>query len=345
MKILVLAGGTLGHINPALIYCQELKKKYPDIKIYFISTLKDQKYFKTQNTYIYKHIYLNAFGMSKNIKKWFINYKCFKDIKKLIKNENIKVVFGFGGYISGIGLLAGKTCKCKTYLHEQNSIMGKANRYIAKYVDLVFLAYPLLNNKLTNTKITGTPVYLKAKQIKKHIYKQKNKILFTSGTLGSYTINNLAVQFVENDISKNYQVIIVTGSTYYLDIRKKLKDYKHVQVIEFTNNLVELIAESEIIISRAGASTLFEIMGCQSVSVIIPSPNVTENHQFYNAKYFADLNCATLILESNLNIETFLNTFNKVIKNYQEYSSNILNLNLNSSCVEMIKESTNGIRD
>lgn len=343
MNILVVAGGTLGHIRPALVYINEVKKKDSKTNIYFIATTKDKKYEILKNNNITNIYYLNAFGMNTNIKKCFINLKCLSKINKIIKELKINTVIGFGGYISGIALLAGKLNKCKTYIHEQNSIMGRANRLICKHVDKIYLSYPLKNNQYQNSLIVGNLVYLDASNLKTKIYKEKNTILFTSGSLGSKIVNDIAVKFIRSEYFeqyKHYKVIIITGDAYYLDIKNKLINHPQIEIIPFTNDLVTYLCKSEIVISRAGASTLFEIMASLSVPLIIPSINVTENHQYYNAKYFTDLKCGRLLEEKDLNIDTFLKELKLIKDNYLTYKENIKNLDIKSSFDEMIKETT-----
>lgn len=343
MNILVVAGGTLGHIRPALVYINEVKKYNPSANVYFIATLKDKKYTILNNSNINEVYYLNAFGMSKSIKKWIVNYKCLNNISKIIKGKKINNVIGFGGYISGISILAGRLNKCKTFIHEQNSVMGKANRIISKYTNKIYLSYPIKNYKYDNSKVIGNLVYLEAVTIKQSIYKEKNTILFTSGSLGSKVVNELAVEFIKSDYFKKYnqyQVIIITGDAYYLDIKNKLIAYPQIKVLPFVNNLIEYLCKAEIVITRAGASTLFEIMGSNAVPLIIPSPNVTENHQYYNGLFFTNLECGRLIEEKNLNIDTFNEELETIKNNYQTYQTNIKNLNLKSSFMDMVEETS-----
>ena len=140
----------------------------------------------------------------------------------------------------------------------------------------------------SNYILVGNPVYITAKTIKKDIYKIKDKILFTSGTLGAKVINNLAINLINQGYLKDYDIYIVTGRKYYENVKEKVKD-KNVHILPFTNNLIRDIASSDIVISRAGSSTLFEIIGTSTLSIIIPSINVTSNHQYYNALYFKNL--------------------------------------------------------
>ena len=155
MKMIIFTGGTLGHIMPAIVLIKEIKKRYQDSYIVVVATSKDQDYeiFRTKD--IDKIYFLNASKASFNILKQIKNLKVYHEIKNIIKEENVEIAYGFGGYISGIGMLAAKFSKLKTYLHEQNSVMGKANKILSKvffirnvYVySILFSVYDRSNTK------------------------------------------------------------------------------------------------------------------------------------------------------------------------------------------------------
>ncbi len=338
MKIMIAAGGTKGHISPALVFAKELKKVNCNVNIYFTATLKDTKYQLEEEPYLDQVFYLEAYGISKNLKKWYQNLKCYQEIKKLIVKHQIDAVIGFGGYISGISLYAGKTLKIKTFLHEQNSIMGKANRYTLKFVDQVFLSYPINNLNLSKMKVVGNPVYLEASRRKEHIYKEKNTILFTSGSLGAKVINELAVSFLKSSVSKKYQCTIISGKKYYEMMKAELKGIINVKLIAYTKELIDLMAASMIVVTRAGASTLFEIMGVKTVPIIIPSVNVTENHQYYNAVYFTNQHMGELIEEKDLSLDHFLLKLNTIETNYADYLKQIDSSKITNSALAMAEE-------
>ena len=323
MRIICFTGGTLGHIMPCVTLIKEIKKRYQECYIVVVSTNKDSDYEVLKIKEINQIYFVKSSKASLNIKDQIINLKAFQEIKKIIKKENIKIAYGFGGYISGIGMLAAKVLKLKTYIHEQNSVMGKANKILSKFVDKVFLSYPVEKMK-SNYILVGNPVYITAKTIKKDIYKIKNKILFTSGTLGAKVINNLAINLINQGYLKDYDIYIVTGRKYYENVKEKVKD-KNVHILPFTNNLIRDIASSDIVISRAGSSTLFEIIGTSTLSIIIPSINVTSNHQYYNALYFKNLGFIEMIEEKELSMNNFINKLHLLKADKNIYLQNIKN--------------------
>lgn len=306
---------------PCVTLIKEIKKRYNDIYIVVVATSKDSSYEVLKIKEIDRIYYINCFKASFNIKSQLGNVKAYCKIKKLLKEERVNIAYGFGGYISGIGMLAAKALKLKTYLHEQNSVMGKANKILSNVVDKVFLSYPVKNMK-KNFYVVGNPVYIKAKEVKKDIYKIKHKVLFTSGTLGAKVVNNLAVNLINNGYLKEYDIYIVTGKKYYEDV-KKMIDCDNVHIIPFSNSLTNEIASSDVVISRAGSSTLFEILGTSTLSIIIPSINVTNNHQYYNAVYFRDLGVLEMIEEKDLTMSNFINKFNMLIADREIYLKNI----------------------
>lgn len=335
MRIVCFTGGTLGHIMPCVVLIREIKKRYPTSYIIVVATSKDSSYEVLKDNCIDKVYYIDCSKASLNIKEQFNNLKAYKKIKEILKEEQIRIAYGFGGYISGIGVLAAKSIKLKTYLHEQNSVMGKANKLLSKVVDKVFLSYPVKDMK-KNFCLVGNPVYLNALEIKKDIYKIKNKILFTSGTLGARTINMLAVNLINNGYLKDYDIYIVTGKKYYDEVRKLINN-KNIKILPFSNTLLNDIASSDIVVSRAGSSTLFEILGTKTLSIVIPSTNVTANHQYHNASYFKKLGLIEMIEEENLSLVNFINIFNILIADKAVYLSNMKKYNIDNVYKYMIE--------
>lgn len=335
MKMIFFTGGTLGHIMPCVMLIKEIKKRYKDIYIFVAATIKDKNYEILKTKEIDEIIYLECYKLSSNINNQIKNIKTYYEIKRLINKEKIDIAYGFGGYISGIGIVAARNQNLKTYIHEQNSVMGKANKLVTKLVNKVFLSYPVSNMK-KNYHLVGSPVYVNALNIRKRIYKLKHKILITSGTLGSKVLNDFAVNLINNGYLDEFDVNIVTGKKYYEDVRKRLNN-KNVKIIPFNNDLISDIASSEIVISRGGSSTLFEIIGTTTLSIIIPSPNVTNNHQYFNAKYFYEKKFIEMIEEKDLSINNFMNKLHTLISDKSFYINNMKNCNFENIYDYMIE--------
>lgn len=332
MVVCVAGGGTLGHIYPGLSIIKELRKKNQNItKVIFITTLKDQKYdlFKNQNL-IDQTYFIDAQGFStniiKNIKTCYKTLKAYSKVKEILKKEKVDLVIGMGGYISGITLKAGSSLRLKTVIHEQNSVMGLANKLMLKKVDLILLTFPiqLREEIMKKTHLVGNPRIEDSKVKAFHKNKDFHSLLITSGTLGSLKVNELAIKFLKTNYAKNYQTTLITGTKYYDEVKKALANtnYGHFEIIPFVNDMLPYLNKNGIVISRAGSSTIFEIIGSNSIPILIPSPNVTANHQYMNAKYICDLGIGELI-ENEEDLKKLLDTLKKIETNHSIYLDKI----------------------
>lgn len=336
MTVLFSGGGTLGHIYPALSLIKEYIRKYHNNRIIFICTPKDKDYMgkiKTDGVdYIY---YINSKGICRNpfilLKRVILNIVAMFKIIKIIKQEDVKIVVGMGGYISTITLLAAKIKKIKTVIHEQNSIMGLGNKIIEKHVDKVLLTFDITKTKNTNKYIVGNPRYYDALYLDKNIYRSKYSILITSGTLGSKKINDIAVEFLNSEYSKKFTTTLVTGKRYYNEVINKLNPGSHYEVLGFSENMLDLINKSGIVISRSGSTSMHEILAMGCPAIYIPSPNVTKNHQYYNAISFTNKSLGLLLEEKELTLQSLTNKINELVNNYAEYVNNI---NIYKSTIE-----------
>ena len=337
-KIVFFAGGTLGHIYPSISFINSLdKRKY---SVLLILTDKDKKFNIEQKIKNVNIEYVEAYGV--NRKKLFnIIYKnvvAYKKIRQMLVNYSPDIVVGMGGYISGIGIYAALKLKIKTIIHEQNSIMGFANKLVYKKVDKLLVSYKM---NIPNEIYIGNPRYVDSKNyISINEVYNDNNLLFISGSLGSEKINNFVVEFINNEYSNKYFVTVITGEKYYTDIKKVIHK-NNVCIIPKTSNMLEHISRNSIIISRSGSSSIFEILGRKKVSIIIPSPNVTNNHQEYNSKLISDNHLGEVILEKDLTLEYFLNVLNKINNEYDKYLDNLNNFDVpdsNKKFVECIEE-------
>lgn len=335
MQIIFACGGTLGHIMPAVSIAHIIKEKDKNTNIIFIMTTKDEKYEFLKNDSCIDRIYyfdidgLNRKKLVSNIKNIFKILKAIKKIKQII-NPSI-MVFGMGGYISAIVIKIANRLGKKTIIHEQNKILGLANKLVYKDVSLVLSSFPLKGVKST---VIGNPRMVDAKKYLGN--KQDNHILITSGSLGSKFVNDLAIKWLKTSYSKKYYTTIITGKGYYEEVKKELGKGLHFEVLSIVDNLLEYMSKASLVVSRAGATTIFEIIGLEVPSIIIPSPNVTNNHQYFNALYLYEQDASCMLKEEDINIEIF----NKYIENTINNSvliDNLKKIRLEFEEIDLIK--------
>ena len=312
MKIIVTAGGTMGHINPALAIIEEFKKNEKDLEVLYIGTHNRMEKDLIPNLGI-KYIPLTIYGFTKNIFLDFKNIFCIeasiKKCQKIMLEFKPDVVIGVGGYVTYPVLKTAKKLNIKTFIHEQNSIPGKSNKMISKYADLIGVTFIKSKEYFkTNGKIiyTGHPCGAKALSIPKKSKQDlgltvgKRLVTFVAGSLGSDSLNSKVKNYLLNVQNKNYEIVYITGKMHYPSFTKNTNFPKNVKVIPFIEQLPGLLKISDIIVSRAGAGSLSEILALQIPSIIIPSPNVANNHQYYNAKELLDKGYITMLEEKNL---------------------------------------------
>ncbi|HHU55262.1 MAG TPA: UDP-N-acetylglucosamine--N-acetylmuramyl-(pentapeptide) pyrophosphoryl-undecaprenol N-acetylglucosamine transferase [Acholeplasmataceae bacterium] len=322
-KIIIVGGGTLGHIYPILPVVNKIKDKY---KLYFIGTKTglERRLIESNPDFI-KKFFLDMQGFKRKLSLYnlvtiskFI--KCYKNSKKILREIKPDLVIGMGGYISGVVIKVAKKMKFKAIIHEQNSVLGLANKFVEKNVDAVLLNFPLKRKlKNTNVKLVGNPRLTEIFENNKIKNELKKYLVVVGGSRGSKVINDTIISMIPELIKNKYKVVLITGSKYYEENENKIKvlNYDDIKIIPFTNELISYLKKASVIISRSGATTLAEIIALRKIAILIPSPNVTNNHQEENANILVKQNCAVKILEKNLSKEKLLD----MILNLEENNS------------------------
>lgn len=324
MNICIVAGGTLGHINPGLIIAKELSKKH---NVIYITSLKDKKFsvFEEAN-FLKKVFYIDSRGLSKKIFKnayaLVKNINAYIKIKQIVKSEKIDLMIGMGGYISGIAIICAQHMKKRTMIHEQNKVIGLANKLVINKVEKSLFTFDIPEYKKTNTYIVGNPCMFVSIP---SIYKETKHILITSGSNGAKEINDLAVKIINKEYLKNYKITFITGKKYYEEVIKGVDKKTNVNIIPFSNNMNEYIYRASIIISRAGSSTIAESIGLNTIPILIPSKNVTNNHQVKNALEIGRLGLGELVNDNENLVDDVLKLIKRIENNKNEYLRNIRN--------------------
>lgn len=338
-KILFAAGGTGGHINPALAVAGYIRDNYPDAQILFAGTPnKMEAKLVPAAGFDFTTIELSGFqrdfsvqGIKDNVSTVVKLIKSLPRARAIIKEFQPDVVIGFGGYVSGPVVRAAAKMGVPTAVHEQNAFPGVTNKMLAKQVDKVMVTtkaaekYFESKNPVT---VTGLPVrgeMLKAdKELSRAelgVREDMPLILSMGGSLGARAINEAVKELILNRYeSQKCAFLHATGSNGVAmldDLNSKIdmSANPHVMLREYINDMDRCMAAADLVICRAGASTLSELQVMGKASILVPYPYASENHQFFNAKDLADNNAAIIIEEKDLSGEKLISVVDLLISN------------------------------
>ena len=339
MRVLIAAGGTAGHINPALAIAGAIKKADPAAEIHFAGRKEGMEYrLVTQAGYPFHHIEITGFQRKlslNNIRRnlitlWNLVLSVPK-AKAMMKEVQPDLVIGCGGYVSGPVVRCAAKKGIKTAIHEQNAFPGVTNKLLAPDVDIVFAAVPAAVEKLgapEKTQVVGNPVrpevFEKAGE-RDAIRTQlgagdRTVILSFGGSLGARRVNEVVADLCAWEQKENKPVLHIHATGQYgVELFKNLEKEKvfapggSLEVKEYINNMPELLAAADLVISRAGALTLAELEAEGRAAVLIPSPNVAENHQYYNAMELQKAGAAVVIEEKDLTGEKLISTVSALL--------------------------------
>lgn len=337
MRVIIAAAGTAGHINPGIAIANKIKQEEKNSKILFIGTTRG-----LENDLVPRAGYelktIDAYGLSKklsieNIKKMYKTFKGYGQAKKIMQEFKPDIVIGTGGYICGATISSAHSLGVPTMLHESNAFPGKAVKLLAKKTDTILVSFQDAIPRIKTAKnvvCTGTPVKIKKQEYgineKNRILKEiglnetKPIILVSGGSQGAQKINEAIVEIIKNKFNKNYQMIWATGPKQF-DIVKENLDNDHIlinrvdgmKIVPYIYNMEEVMNVADVTIGRAGAMTVTEIANLGKPSILIPLPNVSHNHQLYNAKVLEKVNAAKIILNEELTGEKLNDTIEEII--------------------------------
>ena len=331
MRAIVSAGGTGGHIYPALAIINKIKEEEPNSDILYIGTSdRMEKDLIPELGIKYEEINVSGLKRKLTLENFKVLYQFLharNKCKKIIKEFNPDVVIGAGGYVTGPVIWAAKKLGKKTFIHEQNSVVGLSNKYLTKYADKIGVSFPSTLDLFPKEKVvlTGNPCSEKALKVKKAnkedygLSKNKKLVLIVMGSLGSKTVNEKIVSFLNDFKDKDYEVMFVTGNSYYESV-KKIRVPSNVKIVPFIYEMPSLMKVTDLMITRAGASTISEILVLNTPAIFIPSPFVTNNHQYKNAMDLVNQNAALMLEEKDLNKDNLLLLIDKVLTDKEEYN-------------------------
>ena len=317
-RVIISGGGTGGHIFPALSIANEIRNRYANAEILFVGALGRMEMERVPAAG-YKIVGLPVMGFPRKpgikiITFFFRLFKSARLARKVVNDFKPQVVIGVGGYASGPTLRSAARKKIPSLIQEQNSYAGITNKLLSKKVNTICVAYDKMERYFPENKIiiTGNPVRQSLLNTNDHAKKAygffdlKNNekvILIIGGSLGARSINNAVLKNVDQISKSGINVIWQTGAFYFDQINNELKGKKpaNLQIHKFISHMDYAYYVSNVVISRAGAGTISELCLIGKPSILVPSPNVAEDHQTKNAMALVEKNAAIMIPDDKIN--------------------------------------------
>jgi UDP-N-acetylglucosamine--N-acetylmuramyl-(pentapeptide) pyrophosphoryl-undecaprenol N-acetylglucosamine transferase len=359
-KFILSGGGTGGHIYPAIAIANELKSRFPDAEFLFVGA-KDKMEMQKVPQAGYKIIGLWIAGLQRRLTfdNTLFPIKLISSLLKsrtIIRNFKPDVVVGTGGFASGPLLQIAAIAGIPTVIQEQNSYPGITNKLLSKNADKICVAYENLERFFPKNKmiLTGNPVRQdlididsKREEALQYFNLDPNKqtLLVLGGSLGARRVNQLIAKEILTFAAHNIQVIWQCGKLYF-DEYKRVEENENIQIHSFIDRMDLVYAAADIVISRAGASSVSELCIVGKPVIFIPSPNVAEDHQTKNAQAIVDKKGALLLKESELDSQ-FSVVFESLVKDpekQKQLSKNIKQLALPEATKQIVDEIVKLIR-
>ncbi|MRX39591.1 undecaprenyldiphospho-muramoylpentapeptide beta-N-acetylglucosaminyltransferase [Flavobacterium sp. LC2016-23] len=352
-KFILSGGGTGGHIYPAIAIANELKIQFPDAEFLFVGAQDKMEMQKVpQAGYEIKGLWIAGLQRKLTLQNLMFPLKLATSLlesRRIIKQFKPNVVIGTGGFASGPLLQAAGGAGIPTVIQEQNSFPGITNKLLSKKANAICVAYENLERFFPKEKIvlTGNPVRQDLIDIDSKrdeaitfygLDPNKKTLLVLGGSLGARRINQLIEKELQNMLSQDVQVIWQCGKLYFEDYKKH--NQQAVRVIDFIERMDFVYAAADVIISRAGASSVSELCIVGKPVIFIPSPNVAEDHQTKNARAIVDAKGAILLKESELDSQ-FSIVFEALLKDHgkqKQLSDNIKKLAMPNATKVIVEE-------
>ncbi|MCF6767235.1 undecaprenyldiphospho-muramoylpentapeptide beta-N-acetylglucosaminyltransferase [Thiotrichales bacterium 19S11-10] len=324
-RIMILAGGTGGHIFPALTVAKALEAK--GAKIFWLGTNKGLE--KKIIEGIFPISYMSMTGIrNKGIKRllfmpWIL-LKSVYQAYRILKKNKIDLVLGFGGYVAAPGGIAAKLCFKPLIIHEQNAKSGLTNRLLSKMANMTFSAFT--KDRLSKkTKVIGNPLrdeilnlYCQKREVRNS---RIRRILITGGSQGARSLNQIVPQTL-NVLAEKFQFEVYHQSGYF-DLEETIKTYEgapyQVNVVAFIDQVSEAYQWADLIICRSGALTVSEVSACGLPAIFIPYPHAVDDHQYYNAKSLVDCHLAKCIRQESLTVDTLSDALTEWLKDDEQF--------------------------
>lgn len=317
MKVLLTCGGTGGHIYPAIAIADKIKRRHPEVQILFVGTQHGMEQTLVPGAG-YAIEWISASGLDR--KHLLQNVRTVRDMlrgsaqaREILERFKPDRVVGTGGFVTGPVVREAARRGILTYIHEQNALPGVTNRMLERYARKIFISFPDSAKAFRHSKklvLSGNPVRkafvlagIEDCRAQLGLSPKDFMLLVFGGSLGARVLNRETLRMLPDLRGSDIKVFFVTGERYFDEVKEALGSTsfeEFVTLISYAENMPQLLNAADLVVSRAGALALAEITVCGKPSLLIPSPNVTGDHQYHNAKALSDAGAAILMREAEL---------------------------------------------
>lgn len=330
MRVIFSGGGTGGHIYPILALIKCMKEENVLDEVLFVGTERGLESKLVPAAGIaFKTLKVQGFNRKKimtNVKTVELFREATRDAKQIVADFRPDVVVGTGGYVSAAVVYAATKMHVPTIIHEQNSVVGLANKFLAHFVDKVTYVFDDAAKQFPEKKKlvkTGNPrsqeVLMQLTPTDLTRFKLKNglpTVLIFGGSRGAERINQTTLAAIPMLNQKPYQVIFATGQSYYNEVKTQLAHElinENISIVPYVSDMPALLQNITAVIARSGATTIAEVTALGVPAILIPSPNVTHNHQMKNALDLEHAGAAIVIAEDDLNVNNFVSSIDHIL--------------------------------
>lgn len=329
MKIIIGGGGTGGHIYPGLALARYAIARDRDSEVLFVGSEKG-----LENEIVpaagFPLLTIRARGFQRNFKQLGLFVRelggGLKQAGQILKDFQPDVVLGTGGYVSAPLVLAARLKRYPVVLHEQNALPGMLNRYMTPFAAKVCLSFADTLQRLPSSAkvvFTGNPRASEVSSLSREescryfkLNPEQINILIYGGSRGAQKINEVVTAYLkENLLPDQVGLIYITGSIYYQTVTEQLGKVKEgIKLFPYLDRMPEALAAADLAVTRSGATTLAELTALGLPALLVPSPNVVDNHQYYNARLLTDTGAAIMLEEKDFNKASLQDNIIRLIK-------------------------------
>lgn len=332
MRVVLTGGGTGGHIYPALALYRVWKERYPDTEFLYIGTERGlESQLVPDHGIPFKAIDIQGLHRSLSLKNIQTVHKFLTSVRrsrKYLKEFQPDVVLGTGGFVCGPVLFGASQLKIPSVIHEQNSVPGLTNKFLARYVDRIALSFeeagPYFNRQQKKIVMTGNPraqevaTLADSHSLKEYGLSDKlPTVLIFGGSRGALRINETVLDAYSDLSQEDFQVLFVPGPLYYEGLKQegRLPENDRFKLVPYVDNMPGLLKRVSLVVARSGATTLAELTALGLPSILIPSPNVTNDHQTKNAKALEQNGASKMLAESELTTDQLVHDIKTIMNN------------------------------